>query len=195
MIHTNPFDGPDRVFFPAATIRFDSEILGFYFETASLLETDEILGLPGTLYEKEFENRGARSFPASESISIRNGNELVVTLNANAARGAMDNVRVITRGHEVGVNFLRGDCNGDGDVNLSDAACGLTWLFAGAAEPGCVAALNTNGDADIDIADPVSLLNFLFGGGPAPAAPFPECGPGVLPADPVLGCANPPACQ
>ena len=92
-------------------------------------------------------------------------------------------------------SFRRGDCNDDGTVNLSDAACALDWLFAGAREPGCVAALNTNGDADVNIADPVALLNFLFGGGPIITDPFPDCGPGMLPADEQLGCAIPPNCQ
>ncbi len=90
--------------------------------------------------------------------------------------------------------FLRGDCNDDGEVNISDATCALDRLFAGAAAPGCLAALNTNGDGAVDIADPVFLLNFLFAGGPRLSAPFPDCGPGVLPADAALGCANPPDC-
>ena len=96
---------------------------------------------------------------------------------------------------ELGTPILRGDCNDDGEVNVSDAACALDWLFAGAAEPGCVAELNTNGDGNVDITDPVSLLNFLFAGGPAPVAPFPDCGPGTLPADEQHGCANPANCQ
>ncbi len=54
---------------------------------------------------------------------------------------------------------------------------------------------NTNGDDDVNIADPVFLLNFLFAGGPVPVAPFPDCGPGMLPADEELGCVNPPDCQ
>ncbi len=91
---------------------------------------------------------------------------------------------------EAAVRFLRGDCNDDGNVDLADAVCGLNWLFAGAATPGCVAALNTNGDATVDITDPVSLLNFLFAGGPSVVAPFPECGPGSSAADKELGCVN-----
>ncbi len=70
----------------------------------------------------------------------------------------------------------------------------LDWLFAGAPEPGCIAALNTNGDDDVNITDPVFLLNFLFAGGPRLSAPYPDCGPGTLPADETLGCANPPDC-
>ena len=91
--------------------------------------------------------------------------------------------------------FLRGDCDSDGDVNLSDAICMFNWLFTAADVPGCIAALNTNGDARVDIADPVYLLGFLFAGGSSPVAPFPDCGLGMLPADTALGCADPPDCQ
>ena len=93
------------------------------------------------------------------------------------------------------LEFRRGDCNADGKVNISDATCTLDRLFAGATAPGCLAALNTNGDGDVNIADPVFLLNFLFAGGPLLSAPYPDCGPGMLPADELLGCANPPDCQ
>ena len=91
--------------------------------------------------------------------------------------------------------FLRGDCNDDGTVDLSDGVCILTWLFAGEAAPGCVAATNTNGEDAADISDATYLLNHLFAGGPAPVAPYPDCGPGMLPADAELGCVNPPNCQ
>ena len=82
----------------------------------------------------------------------------------------------------------------DGTVDLADALCTLNRLLARAPEPGCVAALNTNGDDAVNITDPVSLLGFLFGGGTAPVAPFPDCGPGTLPADTALTCANPTNC-
>ncbi len=99
----------------------------------------------------------------------------------------------VSTGTEPGVGpFLRGDCNADSEVNISDAICALDRLFAGGASPGCLAALNTNGDDKVDIADPVSLLTFLFSGGPPPVGPYPDCGPGSLPADEELGCETPP---
>ena len=91
-------------------------------------------------------------------------------------------------------HFLRGDCNDDGEINIADPVCILNWLFGGNAAVGCKAALNTNGDAVVNITDAVSLLDFLFGGGSAPAAPFPDCGPSLLPAAVELGCASPPDC-
>ena len=94
-----------------------------------------------------------------------------------------------------GIQFVRGDCNEDGEINISDGVCILNWLFVGTATPGCVAATNTNGDDAANISDATYLLNHLFSGGPAPVAPFPDCGPGTLPADTTLGCADPPDCQ
>ena len=90
------------------------------------------------------------------------------------------------------VRLLRGDCNEDGAVNVSDAPCTLNWLFGGAAAPTCVAALDTNGDAVVNIADAVALLNFLFAGGSAPVAPYPECG--AMVAGIGLGCETPDGC-
>ena len=46
--------------------------------------------------------------------------------------------------------------------------------------------------AGADISDATYLLNHLFLGGAAPVAPFPECGPGMLPPD--QACATSPTC-
>lgn len=86
------------------------------------------------------------------------------------------------------VHFLRGDCNSDGEMNLSDAVCILEGLFLGNLTARCLAATNVNGDGTVDIADPVCLLDHLFGGGPAPLRPFPECGASGLEIDTELGC-------
>jgi hypothetical protein len=88
--------------------------------------------------------------------------------------------------------FLRGDSNGDGNVDISDAVRILSWLFLGGAAPGCAATANTNGDEAADISDAVYLLGYLFLGGPTPVAPFPDCGPGHLLADEEMGCERPP---
>ena len=75
-----------------------------------------------------------------------------------------------------GGSFLRGDCNEDSTVDISDGICILNWLFLGAPAPPCEEIANANGDAQVDISDPSYLFSFLFLGGPAPATPFPECG-------------------
>ena len=89
-------------------------------------------------------------------------------------------------------SFQRGDTNSDGALDVSDALCVLRSIFLAECPMGCVAAANANGDDDVDMTDAVYLLVHLFAGGAAPAAPFPDCGPGLLPADEELGCIAPP---
>jgi hypothetical protein len=94
-----------------------------------------------------------------------------------------------------GPAFVRGGCNDDGMVDVSDALCALSGLFLGQAIR-CRAALDVNGDGAVDVSDPIVLLSHLFLGGVQPAPPYPACGPGERPTDEALGCAEPPAsCQ
>ena len=73
--------------------------------------------------------------------------------------------------------FLRGDCNGDGTVDLSDAIRDLLLCFSGAIVP-CAAACDTDGDGNpcTGVTDAVSFLTYLFRDGPPPPPPFPDCG-------------------
>jgi hypothetical protein len=87
-------------------------------------------------------------------------------------------------------SFLRGDCNGDLDVNLTDAVFLLVYNFTGGAKPSCLAACDANGDGGIrgQLSDALYILNYSFRGGLAPPAPFPTCGPSGRESDALLGC-------
>jgi len=90
---------------------------------------------------------------------------------------------------DFGPNCLRGDCNADTRIDMSDVICGLSLSFtAKGSAPGCTAVLDVNGDASVDPSDPVSLPNYLFAAAPPPASPFPTCGPSDLETDTALGC-------
>ncbi len=86
--------------------------------------------------------------------------------------------------------FLRGETNGDGDLDVSDAVYALLWLFAPGQltrPPYCQDSLDANDDGAVDISDAVFLLAFLFRGGQAP--PFPgESIPGADPTSDTLLC-------
>src|SRR5262249_23738050 len=86
------------------------------------------------------------------------------------------------------VRFRRGDANGDGRIDISDAVGILTYLFLGGVEPGCLSALDANGDGNLVLTDAVYLLLYLFGSGPAPSQPFPGCG--MAPISGPLTCAE-----
>lgn len=82
--------------------------------------------------------------------------------------------------------FLRGDCNVDGDADITDAIFFLNHLFLGGPAPTCDDACDANDTGVTDISDAVWLLNFLFVGGGPPPPPFPV--PGVDPTADALGC-------
>ncbi len=71
--------------------------------------------------------------------------------------------------------FVRGDANNDGLVQISDVLCVLDRVFSGAVLP-CDDAADINDDHHLNVADGVALLEFLFMLGPDLPHPFPECG-------------------
>jgi len=91
------------------------------------------------------------------------------------------------------VEFLRGDANDDGFVDLSDGIWLLNYLFQEGPLRPCLSAADVNGDGGIDAADPIFLLSFIFVGGATPPAPHPGCGlmDGQTPADCTLHLACP----
>jgi len=84
--------------------------------------------------------------------------------------------------------FLRGDANGDGTLDLSDAVATLRYLFQGGAVA-CADAADSNDDNVLDITDPIYLLLFLFASGLQPADPYPD--PGTDPTADDIDCQAP----
>jgi len=77
--------------------------------------------------------------------------------------------------------FIRGDCNGDGGVDISDALFHLNFMFLGGPFPECFAACDADhsGATTGMAGDAIYILNFAFTGGRPPPPPFPACGPGL----------------
>ena len=71
--------------------------------------------------------------------------------------------------------FVRGDANNDGAIDISDVLCVLDRVFTGAVLP-CDDAADTNDDHHLNVADAVGLLEYLFLFSPGLPAPFPDCG-------------------
>lgn len=71
----------------------------------------------------------------------------------------------------VGGSYQPGDCNSDGNLDLSDGVCLLSHLFMGRpSELPCEGAGRTrmsdfNGDTNVDLSDGVGVLIYLFQGG------------------------------
>lgn len=87
--------------------------------------------------------------------------------------------------------FVRGDCNENGSLDLSDAVAGLGILFAGAAPPDCIDSCDCNADGAHNLGDPVFALSYMFSAGAVMPPPFPTCGTSPTP---MMGCSTFAAC-
>ncbi|MGQ9590891.1 MAG: dockerin type I domain-containing protein, partial [Planctomycetota bacterium] len=90
--------------------------------------------------------------------------------------------------------FKRGDCNGDGKINTTDAAVTIMFLFpfwSGAYSPDCFDACDANDNGSIEVTDAVRVLRWLFLGGEVPPPPGVER-PGPDPTPDALGCERRP---
>lgn len=88
-------------------------------------------------------------------------------------------------------DFLRGDANDDGSVNIADAIFTASALFvAGSPGPMCPDAADVNDDGAIDVGDVVYTASMLFVvDSTPPPAPFPDCGQDPTTDD--LECSGP----
>jgi hypothetical protein len=85
--------------------------------------------------------------------------------------------------------FRRGDSDGNGVVNVTDAVTVLGRLFRGEDPLPCDDAADGNDDGGLNITDAVFILEHLFRSGPAPPAPGPaDCG--TDPTEDALGCTK-----
>jgi len=92
--------------------------------------------------------------------------------------------------------FLRGDANGDSQLDISDAL-NVIFVVFGLGQPlGCQDAGDANDDGGIDISDGMYILGFVFeGSAPPPAPGVLTCGVDPTDNDPLncsvfLGCTK-----
>ena len=113
---------------------------------------------------------------------------------ARAAAGSWSGTEVpVFLGDESAPRFRRGDADGSGQLNLTDALVALNFLFLSGAPPGCLDAADANDDGDIDVTDAIVLLSFLFLSTAPLPAPSPGCGPDLTPD--AVPCGASPSCS
>jgi len=65
-------------------------------------------------------------------------------------------------------NYLPGDADGNGTVDLGDILFLISYLYKGGPAPIPLAAGDPNGDCVLDLGDVLYLISYLYKGGPAP---------------------------
>jgi hypothetical protein len=85
--------------------------------------------------------------------------------------------------------FRRGDADGNGKLDLTDAISTLQFLYMGYTAPTCMDAADTDDSGKLDLTDAISSLQFQFMGGDPPAPPgSTTCGQDPTPGDPYTEC-------
>lgn len=116
---------------------------------------------------------------ASQVVSL-------LALFALAAGAFHLRAQVVVTSPIVDASFIRGDTNGDQEVDFDDALASLNYLFKRGPTPACLDAADANDDGRINLTDPIVTMLFLFAGGtPLPA---PVGSPGSDPTPDDLAC-------
>jgi aminopeptidase YwaD len=68
----------------------------------------------------------------------------------------------------IGQEYVAGDANGDGAVNIGDAVYVINYVFRGGPAPDPPVAGDANCDDKINVGDAVYIVNYIFRSGPAP---------------------------
>jgi hypothetical protein len=134
--------------------------------------------------------------PAGDSLATPNANSTVVNFTAAGSyvyrltvndRQPGNNVAtaqttIIVQSETGGSrNFIRGDADGNGAAEITDAVNILGYLFQGTGDPACLDASDADDSGEIDLTDAVRVLGSLFlGEGPLPSPV--NCG-----SDPTTG--------
>jgi PKD repeat protein len=134
--------------------------------------------VPGTLARIELANQIGR--PPLSNIFTVNGRSVFPLLTS----GGVEVARMTFPPPRF---FLRGDTDGNGQINLSDPIALLRFLFSGGLRPACADAADVTDDGRLDVADAAFALDFLFRSGRYPQPPYPD--PGMDPtADELEAC-------
>lgn len=73
--------------------------------------------------------------------------------------------------------FQRGDADGNGELQLTDAVRILRYLFLGDPEPPCLDSADSDDNGMVQLTDAIRILNYLFLGGEPMAPPGPPPNP------------------
>jgi hypothetical protein len=125
--------------------------------------------------------------------STEDCNTNLIPDSCEIAAGTLEDVDLDGVPDSCQLNFLRGDGNGDGIVNIADGIFLLQSLFSNSGNSNCMDAADANDDGSVDVSDVISILGYQFNGTNPPPAPYPNCG--VDPAGGTsLGCISYTSC-
>ena len=147
-----------------------------------VFDVPDVVGIPVTKRRFSVNSAGQQSTGAAAGDSVNPDlsadgrlalyESLATALIASDTNGKRDVFETLSPQGE----FIRGDANDDGVIDLSDFVFTQEWLFVGGSPAPCWDAGDVDDTGIVDLTDVIYSQNFQFFGGPAPPAPFPGCG-------------------
>ncbi len=95
------------------------------------------------------------------------GDSIVIAVDTSMS-GDFDSTVVVVNHNPP--QFVCGDANGSGAINISDAVFLINYIFSGGQAPSPVLRGDANCSGGVNISDAVYLINYIFSGGAMPCA-------------------------
>jgi hypothetical protein len=105
---------------------------------------------------------GGSSESENYSISANSGGQ------PSAISVSQGEIYVIKAGFVHASFVMLGDATADGEIDVDDVVCLISYLFRNGPPPCPLEAGNANSDGEVSVGDVVFLIGYLFRGGPPP---------------------------
>ena len=153
----------------------------------------ELVWEPGGVYDRIDIHRDGllvASLPGDRRVYFERPGAGVFSYKVTGVRGEASSfpATVLIPAVQLPGAFLRGDADGNGELELSDGILVLQYLFVGGREPDCLDGADTDDSSLLTIRDPLLLMHYLFLGGRELPSPGPLT-PWLDPSDDFLDCA------
>lgn len=119
---------------------------------------------------------GGSGFTVGYAADV-SGTGAVIPSTASGTGCSLHEIVVVNLPSDGAVAFSRGDCDGNGKINVSDAAiCAQNIFLDRVVLFDCQIMLDANDDGELGLEDPIAILNWVFLNAPNLEAPFLTCG-------------------
>jgi len=107
---------------------------------------------------------GKDIFVVQNDSLVNFSNTVFVRLGVQNCLSCFDDIVVTSLGTE----YVCGDCDGSGEIDIDDVVYCIAYLFSGGSAPDPVESADVDCSGETDIDDVVYTISYLFTGGPPP---------------------------
>ena len=136
--------------------------------TSNINEATLFLPAAGYIWNSTVSSGGSSGFYWSRNLKTTGGGSHSLFFSSNSmsitdySRGYGQSVRAVRAPEGWGPQLLKGDVNGDGDVNVNDVTVLINYILGKNPTPFVEANADVNGDEAINVNDVTALINMIL---------------------------------